>query len=742
MPIFDLTHFEKLFAPFEGKRVVFVPLNGWAGDHLIHLATELMFDRFGIEFDKVLPAELTPESVGHYDELVVSGGGNMGGNFYKSPYEARQRIIEFDIPITVFPQSFIQNREDLSPYKKIYVREKASRKLNPDLQLMPDLALGYIGPVPKTRAVCSTGVFLRGDVEQCFQHDPLSLGDPAWLSSTVNELFDLACRFEHIVTDRLHFSIAALLAGREVTLLPNSYFKNRSIYDTWLRDLCNWRDDLSGLDYDKNGAERRLYQRLAGAPSSVFDWAAVPIPKKGYFIEPKGENYLLIHVDGGGSGSLECNETALMVWQLCDGERSIDQIAQLLIDAYPDNCALVARDVQSNVRTFLGRGAIDLDQIDEKPRIVKKTSDRRHRQKVFRLDVSEPTVVDRRVRCKALLNNVELWFDLEARHKAWINPVADPFVLISLMAAMSAKARLKVEGAPVSAGLLENLEEFQRAWSCWRDNLFPVAVDASTTPGESRQGKPAICTFSGGVDSCYTVYRYLVNPDRKWIPPVEGALMIQGFDSEVDEEKKFRHSFRNGRKLLAGLPVELVSVRTNVKKHLGHWLDRHGLLLGAALTLFGRKFGTGIIANTSPYDMLLPLGSNPITDPLMGSDAFNVFHHGGEVSRFEKIRAMLDWPPLQDHLRVCWQQGRPGKLNCGECLSCMLASLSFRCLGRSPGCLPDLKDPGVLTQVLGAAKFGRIDWYDMKCIVKEAEARGLTEANWLQPVKSRLASMQ
>ncbi len=44
----------------------------------------------------------------------------------------------------------------------------------------------------------------------------------------------LAARHRRIVTDRLHFAVAGLHAGRDVTLVANDYHKNRSMHETWL----------------------------------------------------------------------------------------------------------------------------------------------------------------------------------------------------------------------------------------------------------------------------------------------------------------------------------------------------------------------------------------------------------------------------------------------------------------------------------------------------------------------------
>jgi hypothetical protein len=35
-----------------------------------------------------------------------------------------------------------------------------------------------------------------------------------------------------------------------------------------------------------------------------------------------------------------------------------------------------------------------------------------------------------------------------------------------------------------------------------------------------------ISAFSGGVDSCYTIYRNLIEKDNKWGPEIEAALSM------------------------------------------------------------------------------------------------------------------------------------------------------------------------------------------------------------------------
>ncbi|MFZ0488311.1 MAG: hypothetical protein WAL83_15050, partial [Arenicellales bacterium] len=70
-----------------------------------------------------------------------------------------------------------------------------------------------------------------------FEDRSESLVDPVTNNNTPLEYVEFASLFEHVVTDRLHFAISALLARRKVALLPNSTGKNRAMYETWLRDL-------------------------------------------------------------------------------------------------------------------------------------------------------------------------------------------------------------------------------------------------------------------------------------------------------------------------------------------------------------------------------------------------------------------------------------------------------------------------------------------------------------------------
>ena len=202
------------------------------------------------------------------------------------------------------------------------------------------------------------GVFLRTGRERALAESTLSLGDPARICHRVDEYFELASKFKHVVTDRLHFCLAALLLGREATLLPNSYFKNRAFFETWLQDLCGWRDDLGGMDYDKDRVTRALFDRLVAPPSRLIPWNLIPIRQSEFSFREFSAPPVLY----ADATRLECsNTTAAAVWQLCDGHRTLRQVTSELVEQLPEEPLRAARDVQNVIHQLRVRGGVLLD---------------------------------------------------------------------------------------------------------------------------------------------------------------------------------------------------------------------------------------------------------------------------------------------------------------------------------------------------------------------------------------------
>lgn len=69
-----------------------------------------------------------------------------------------------------------------------------------------------------------------------------------------------------------------------------------------------------------------------------------------------GEALLFTH---SGSTIVYCNATALVVWELCNGTRTIDDIVNLLGAAYPDKVDVLHRDVHTTLLQLSDISAVE-----------------------------------------------------------------------------------------------------------------------------------------------------------------------------------------------------------------------------------------------------------------------------------------------------------------------------------------------------------------------------------------------
>lgn len=56
--------------------------------------------------------------------------------------------------------------------------------------------------------------------------------------------------------------------------------------------------------------------------------------------------------------TLHLNGSSAVVWQLCDGKRSIAEIVQLVTEAYPEQAEQIPGDVQSVIEDLLRRNVL------------------------------------------------------------------------------------------------------------------------------------------------------------------------------------------------------------------------------------------------------------------------------------------------------------------------------------------------------------------------------------------------
>lgn len=215
---------------------------GNPGDTLIQRATMELLHRQGVCCRAVREEELVPDRILRGVSLLVEpGGGNLGARF-KSSGGRRRRMARVPGPKIIFPQTAFDSAEDLSAFDTVFARERVSyamlKAVHPDVRLAPDMALSL--RLPSAAPSHGEGIFLRDDEERT---EPGGV-DPARAVQNDDEYLALAGRYRRVVTNRLHFAIAALLQGCSAVLKANRYHKNRAMFETWLHRFPNalWGD--------------------------------------------------------------------------------------------------------------------------------------------------------------------------------------------------------------------------------------------------------------------------------------------------------------------------------------------------------------------------------------------------------------------------------------------------------------------------------------------------------------------
>ncbi len=742
MSLVDHALFEPVFAPLAGKSVGFVTLDGNVGDRLIDQAAESLMQEFSVSYRPLAWPELrTGVLLRPVDAVVVSGGGNMGARYPVTVHQ-RGKALALGAPVTVLPQSFTDADESIDAYARVYVRERASLAMKPGTVLAPDLALGHRPPWVDEGASAATGVWLRGDGERHVGGCDVSLGDPVEVSATTEDYLGLASRFEHVVTDRLHFAIAALLVGRRATLLPNGYHKNRAMYETWLRDLgCRWRSRADGFRTPVAVEEDELWKRLAAPPSALVPWNARPRTRDDWSVSSTDTATQLAGPDGE---IVALDPVSSMLWQLCDGQWSVEDLCGALAERYDQSVLRIARDVQGALRNLRGRGALQGDgvtDVDDQP-VPPDSAPMVLRRASLRVAIEAPRRRRGRLHWAASVGDgaggrFRHEFDLPLAMRDALTRRADPFLLALLPRAMFDGIDIQVHGAAVDALLLDRLDEYQQLLATWWPSWFQVVgIEAEEVRARPLAEPRAIAACSGGLDSVYTLCRHRVVDDGRRNARLDAVLMAGGYDIPINDRAGYAGALDRVRPLAEEAGVALVDVASNLRSHLPAWEKTHGAALAAVLHLVAGGFDRGLVPSTAPYRMLFPWGSSPIGDHLLGG-AFSIVHDGAAVLRLDKLRAVAPWPRAVEALRVCWVNHH-GDRNCGRCLKCCHLAVMLRALGLSEACFAQPPEDRHLVRFVEQAHLKGLERIDLSCTLAAARASGLQQ-QWVEVLADRLA---
>ncbi len=221
-PILEPGAYAHVFDRWRGATVMQFWGPGNVGDLLIRHGAEQLFAAYEMK---------VTTDAGCANAVFYGGGGNMGPLYpgtRLTRLEARGVASAHGLPLNVQPQSWTGPEEFEAD--QFFARENRSLEFCPRAVLAPDLGLAYAPAIQLDEQQHDVGWFMRADCERAQPGVAKNSGDPAILAATAEDYVRMASCYRVVHTDRLHFAIAAMIAGREARLYANSYFKNEAMY--------------------------------------------------------------------------------------------------------------------------------------------------------------------------------------------------------------------------------------------------------------------------------------------------------------------------------------------------------------------------------------------------------------------------------------------------------------------------------------------------------------------------------
>jgi len=230
---------------YTGQCVDFFRFNGNYGDSIIWHGTMSLLSELNINISNV---DLLSEKTN--DILFIDGGGNFVDyyddvrNFIFKKHEWYKEIIL--LPHTIFGNKQIEILSKLRSNTTIFCREKESAKFvdsfvkNCNVFLWHDCA--FYNSFEKTETGKGILNAFRSDCESILKFIPepnVDISYNGYATKPLNEFLATIAQFEQLNTDRLHVAITAVLIGKKVNLYPNSYFKNKAVFEYSLSKFPN-----------------------------------------------------------------------------------------------------------------------------------------------------------------------------------------------------------------------------------------------------------------------------------------------------------------------------------------------------------------------------------------------------------------------------------------------------------------------------------------------------------------------
>lgn len=292
-----------------------------------------------------------------------------------------------------------------------------------------------------------------------------------------------------------------------------------------------------------------------------------------------------------------------------------------------------------------------------------------------------------------------VWFRFPESYRDYVNTRSDALLASLITTAQLLGEDVVVEGT-VSRRLAYGIGQYLLIFHQWyprKCRMVRVTYGELTGAPGDRAGHAVGGTFSGGVDSFYSVWQH--KPGSEAVPGMEltHCLLVNGFNWDVDLDLagEFRRVVGVYEPLLRRWGIELVTARHNAQT-----------FLEAAQKVSGKppSLETGVIApvlalgnlfskfylpggGTYRYEENTPHSWHPLTLTQLSTEETELLFDGGDATRAEKTCVLAEWEETYSTLRVCWRptvfNEETGLIeNCCRCPKCLRTMITLDLAGK------------------------------------------------------------
>jgi exopolysaccharide biosynthesis predicted pyruvyltransferase EpsI len=260
-----------LFQRFSDRDMFFIEPGGNFGDHLIYKGAYKLAKVAGLRYDILTFAEFEQRRFGPHDILYIHGGGGFVPWWSGKPMRMLKKLAdEFTGTLIIGPTTFSQDGEYIKAvlkdcigqnhFKELFMFTRDEVSLGIIQKYLPcqaqiacdhDTALNLVAADLLKGQAPVLGKYtlyaIRQDKERPADqpYNYFSWLDPIDVASSFEEWLNFHRRARKIITNRTHSTIVGTILGIPTVMLPNSYHKNRSVWEFSLRQRgVQWLDRI------------------------------------------------------------------------------------------------------------------------------------------------------------------------------------------------------------------------------------------------------------------------------------------------------------------------------------------------------------------------------------------------------------------------------------------------------------------------------------------------------------------